>query len=537
MSARPLLLAPLALAAAFGCRKAEAPTPHPPAASVRLYVLSTAAGALEPCGCRKDMLGGIAHAAALIANGHAQAPQHLVLGAGPLLFQDPELDRERGDQDLWKAEALADSFADLGLAAWAPGANDFAAGVPRLGELVGRSHAKLLGANLGAAAGGTGPALPVTATASYQVGGYRVGVAGIAAPPATLAASDPVAALAAAEHALVASGAQIRVALISATRGDALRLVEKVPGFTVALLGKPTENGDANDAPPPPTLIGNTLIVETSNHLQTLGYVDLFVKGDDFAFRDGMDLEQSERRESLQRRMAEIDQRLSRWQSQSPVPSEQIALGQQQRAALEGDLARLNATKTAAQNAMGSFFRYQVAEVREKAGSDPSVVNVTAAYYRRVNEHNREAFRDRVPEPAPAGTSHYVGEAACASCHAEADAFWKTMKHAHAYQTLASQFKEFNLDCVGCHVTGYNRPGGSTVTHVDALKDVQCEACHGPGSRHVESAGDTALIQRKPDSSVCRSCHRSPHVADDWNAEQAVKLILGPGHGAPPAAR
>jgi hypothetical protein len=280
------------------------------------------------------------------------------------------------------------------------------------------------------------------------------------------------------------------------------------------------------------------LVVETSNHLQTLGYVDLFVKGDDFAFHDGMGLEQGERRESLQRRIAEIDQRLSRWRSQTPAPSEQIALGQQQRTALDGELARLNATKPA-QNATGSFFRYQVVEVRESAGSDRSVVNVTSAYYRRVNAHNREAFRDRLPEPAAAGTSHYLGETACASCHAEADAFWKTMQHAHAYQTLSSQFKEFNLDCVGCHVTGYNRPGGSTVTHVDALKDVQCEACHGPGSRHVESSGDTDLIQRKPDSSVCRSCHRPPHVADDWDAEHAMKLILGAGHGtpaAPPAA-
>ena len=44
--------------------------------------------------------------------------------------------------------------------------------------------------------------------------------------------------------------------------------------------------------------------------------------------------------------------------------------------------------------------------------------------------------------------------------------------------TLTTQFKEFNLDCVGCHVTGYGRPGGSTVTHVEKLKDVQCEACH-----------------------------------------------------------
>ena len=40
-------------------------------------------------------------------------------------------------------------------------------------------------------------------------------------------------------------------------------------------------------APAPPTLVGDTLVVQTSNHLQTLAYVDFFVKGDDFSFQDG----------------------------------------------------------------------------------------------------------------------------------------------------------------------------------------------------------------------------------------------------------
>ena len=40
-------------------------------ASVRLYLLSAVAGALEPCGCSKDQLGGIDHLAALIASASA----------------------------------------------------------------------------------------------------------------------------------------------------------------------------------------------------------------------------------------------------------------------------------------------------------------------------------------------------------------------------------------------------------------------------------------------------------------------------------
>src|SRR5262245_28958135 len=82
--------AALVVAAAFGCRRAEAPTQPPTAPSVRLYLVSNLAGALEPCGCRKDMLGGIDHAAASIAAGRAEAPQRLLLAAGPTLFQEPK---------------------------------------------------------------------------------------------------------------------------------------------------------------------------------------------------------------------------------------------------------------------------------------------------------------------------------------------------------------------------------------------------------------------------------------------------------------
>ena len=55
-------LSVLALSA-LGCRKPEAPTQLPSVPSLRLYLVSNVAGALEPCGCRKDMLGGMDHAA------------------------------------------------------------------------------------------------------------------------------------------------------------------------------------------------------------------------------------------------------------------------------------------------------------------------------------------------------------------------------------------------------------------------------------------------------------------------------------------
>jgi hypothetical protein len=70
------------------------------------------------------------------------------------------------------------------------------------------------------------------------------------------------------------------------------------------------------------------------------------------------------------------------------------------------------------------------------------------------------------------------------------------------------------------------------VTFVDKLKSVQCEVCHGPGSRHIGDPADKALMVLAPGRTSCASeCHHPPHVHDDWNVGEAWKKIIGPGHG------
>ena len=60
------LLLLLVLAGA-GCRCSRTPAPaavQEAVPTLRLYLVSNLAGALEPCGCVKDMLGGVDHFAA-----------------------------------------------------------------------------------------------------------------------------------------------------------------------------------------------------------------------------------------------------------------------------------------------------------------------------------------------------------------------------------------------------------------------------------------------------------------------------------------
>jgi hypothetical protein len=459
--------------------------------------MSSVAGALEPCGCVKDMQGGADHAAAYIAAQSSAAPNSLVVGAGPMLFMNARPDPARDTQAGFKAEALADAFKTLRLSAWAPGANDFLLGEPSLGKLVQRSGATLLGANLKGA--------PTQPYQVVEISGIKVGILGLSRPvvtgqaPAGVQASDPVAAARAGLAELKGAGAELDVLLAAMPRGEALRLIEAQPGFEVAVVGKPFDEGETNDPPQSPLLIGKTLVVETPNHLQSLGVVDLYVRGQSFEFADGSGLEATERK--LKR-------------------------------ALEAELAKLPEAKPPAQ---GSFFRFQSVEVTEKLGSDAAVAKHIADYYQRVNAHNKEAFKDLKPTPPAAGESGYIGIDACSKCHEAERAVWNSTQHSLAYGTLVKQNKEFNLDCVSCHVTGYSKPGGSTVTHVEGLTNVQCEVCHGPGSKHAAAPKEKGLM-KMPDQSFCATeCHHPPHVHPGWSVAAAWPKIIAPGHGLPDA--
>ncbi len=520
------------LALASACKKTptKEPTEVAKVPSVRFYLSSTLAGAMEPCGCRKDMLGGVDHAAALIAQGSQEAPHSLVLGAGPVFFLNPELAADKRQQDLWKAHSIASSLADLGVAAWAPGVNDLAAGSAELASLQRESGAAMLAANLAI------PGVRTETTKLIESGKQKVGVTGVvqwekAAPllGEDVKRSDAKSALLRARDELRRQGADILVALVAAPRGEALRLAESVEGFQLMVVGKPLDRGEGNDAPTPPVKIGTTLVVQAPNHLQSVAVVDLFVSGDDLVFRDGSGIEEEEKKRSLQRRIAELTTRIAVWKERGKIVAKDIRAREADLAAMKQEFASLDKPRP---NPKGSYFRYDLRDVRESYGSNEQVLGRMRDYYKKVNDHNREAFKERKPEAPAKGQPAYAGGKECKECHEDAYEFWTKTGHARAYRTLEVDFKEFNLDCVSCHVTGYEKPGGSTVTFVEGLKDVQCEACHGPGTFHVKEE-DTDLITLRPDESVCKKCHHAPHVADDWDVKEAWRHIIGEGHGDP----
>src|SRR6478609_2366965 len=105
---RSLVLAPLfaalvsSMAACEGCHSTTSGTPkvapEPSSPTLRVYVMSDLAGALEPCGCVKDQLGGLDHFAAWANAEREKAKNSVLVAAGPTFFLDPIVKDDHKEQ-------------------------------------------------------------------------------------------------------------------------------------------------------------------------------------------------------------------------------------------------------------------------------------------------------------------------------------------------------------------------------------------------------------------------------------------------------
>jgi mono/diheme cytochrome c family protein len=135
------------------------------------------------------------------------------------------------------------------------------------------------------------------------------------------------------------------------------------------------------------------------------------------------------------------------------------------------------------------------------------------------------------PTKVPTGTGpDYVGENKCRMCHIKQHKAWLETKHATALEALVSgpdstiakmatalgvELKGKAVDndaCVVCHVTGFKLPGGypaADSAKTAAVMNVTCEACHGPGSKHVTAplAEKKKFINRAVTANLCTQCH------------------------------
>lgn len=139
-----------------------------------------------------------------------------------------------------------------------------------------------------------------------------------------------------------------------------------------------------------------------------------------------------------------------------------------------------------------------------------------------------------VVSQAVADEAGYVGAKKCKMCHFKQYKSWKETLMATSFENLkpgvrteAKQKagldpdKDYTSDtnCLRCHTTGYGAPGGFTsIEETPEMANVQCESCHGPGSKYrdvmktnrkyklaeVKAAG---LVIPSEDEKGCMQCH------------------------------
>lgn len=166
--------------------------------------------------------------------------------------------------------------------------------------------------------------------------------------------------------------------------------------------------------------------------------------------------------------------------------------------------------------------------------SDPAVRRLLAQLFRRVNEQNRGLAAPRTARATRIDGSQppaFMGARTCAACHTEAYFAWRATPHARAYQTLVARGRELDLDCIGCHVTGFDQPRGAALGHLDELLGVGCESCHGPGEAHVNNPHvKQRSVHRAVPEAACRECHDATH-GDAFDYSERLQQLLVPGHG------
>jgi 2',3'-cyclic-nucleotide 2'-phosphodiesterase (5'-nucleotidase family) len=126
----------------------------------------------------------------------------------------------------------------------------------------------------------------------------------------------------------------------------------------------------------------------------------------------------------------------------------------------------------------------------------------------------------------------YASSSACALCHHKANEQFLTTAHAHAVGTLENKGRQHDPQCLRCHSTGFDHPGGTRnlSTAVKFFPDVGCESCHGPSSTHIRSQTKVGTRRQVPEA-VCLECHTDEKSLQPFDYAAAIKEVTGPGHG------
>jgi len=228
----------------------------------------------------------------------------------------------------------------------------------------------------------------------------------------------------------------------------------------------------------------------------------------------------------LEQRITQLEQDLARWKTTRDPKDRAVRSASHHLEVLKKTRSSVGAPTTSVPEGR-SFFSFRSTSLEWDLPQDPGIVKVMDAFNEELKQIHL-ANAGTLPEPLP-GQALYVGQQECIDCHEETETFWANDRHPLAWETLEEDGKTFDAGCVSCHVTGYGEASGSLVGQTEEREDVQCEACHGPGSLHVDADGEGHIVA-DPGEEVCTTCHNSEH-SPKFDYQKWKKQITVPGHG------
>jgi hypothetical protein len=455
---------------------------------VTFLLLGDIKGTLEPCGCTSHPLGGIYRLGTLAERVRRASTGFAVLAAGDLLHASAAVDEMRAAQDEVGAATLTLALQKVGL--WASAR----------GELDRRAAPFFLEDGQ---------------TALREVGGLRVGAAALQPPrvPAPLVRT------------LRAQGAHVVVLLVHGDRAQARDAALAASGADFVLAGHATQPSARAER------VGTAVVLEVGPDGERVGSLELFAPRPGEPFLDG-----EPRRKALEvcaLRVRQARRKLLEARKHG-APAEAVRFLERNLARAQAERGRVRAELAAGRPVGRNHFLWRLVPLDRSIPDDLRLLPLRHAHKDRLREVNlRHAARFRAPKPSPKAAT-YRGNESCKECHGEAYDFWKQTKHAHAWETLVRDRSDHDLGCVGCHMTGYLQPGGSSLAERPELRAVGCETCHGPGSLHEDAPDEKkkSLIARDAPQVLCIGCHNAQH-SDLFSYPAYRARILGPGHGQP----
>lgn len=505
-----------------------------------VFMLSGLKGYTEPCGCTIDiMLGGIDRIVRYAKDAAKLYPASTLVDGGDLLFEYTTYDEKQIPQERARVGLISAAIKQLNPVFTVPGERDFALGAEFYEKTLRDSGVDAFGANIAL----NGRQLP--AAKVLDLSGTRVLLVAVADPELYknidgIAVTDADKAIRSALTSNPSTDVQILVA-----HGDLAFVKARLaanPELDFGQVGhNPRETDQSDD-------VGNAHTLEPYDQGRYFGILKLYKAAGDPTFVNARKGSKSEL-ESIEKQINHVRDSISRLPSEATDAESPMRVSLRQRLKnLEKKRAEFQAASIEIPTGQSTFLWRSVA-MEPGLPTDRQIEQARIAYNKSLKTLNMSVDRE-IPAVAQ-GAAFYIGTDQCGLCHTAAHEVWKTTAHARAWETLVQRDKEFDQTCIGCHVVGYERPGGSVIgkVHYPAtlkvsdnapaiqwtkdLRNVGCENCHGPGSLHrlapVDANGRPQNIIAQVDESTCVQCHVPEH-SPRFDFEHYVQRITGQGH-------